>query len=443
MAKGLVEQSSLTAIADAIRAKGVEGSWKPAEMAGAIASIQGGGGDSEKFYENAEEAYQDLRPKHWPTMPDATTLLSGDDDTSAGIWVWLIRSPNQSITLSINDNQSNSRVIPYIYQNSTWNSLNKYWYWDGETLNLTSYMTLNPTDNMYECVLGLKDTSSGSSTFFFFNNSNFTLSYSTSMKYIVDLDAYYNSTENISNSNYLNGNVFANVFRGLWFLRLRKKNRDTAIVMQAMARFANLRVIREHEWNVESTGKNIYSPLLQYYKLTTYGTGSISQAITNQSGNGIGGRQIEITHRAGTANGYQSLSLYLGQEGYGNGNCRKIKITFTPDFYKAGSNMIKSLGIFSNITITSDVDLEVDTSLTLNPLQLGGGLIGCAQTSLAGGISYTDYEKLLDYLDKKVVNGEATTSNLTVRLPSKNCISEELLNRVSSWPNTTIAFIIT
>lgn len=43
MAKGLVEQSSLTAIADAIRAKGVEGNWKPAEMAGAIANIVAGG----------------------------------------------------------------------------------------------------------------------------------------------------------------------------------------------------------------------------------------------------------------------------------------------------------------------------------------------------------------------------------------------------------------
>lgn len=43
MAKGLVEQGSLTAIADAIRAKGVEGSWTPSQMPDAIASIEGGG----------------------------------------------------------------------------------------------------------------------------------------------------------------------------------------------------------------------------------------------------------------------------------------------------------------------------------------------------------------------------------------------------------------
>lgn len=45
MAKGLVEQSTMTAIADAIRAKtGTEDTYKPSEMADAISSITGGGG---------------------------------------------------------------------------------------------------------------------------------------------------------------------------------------------------------------------------------------------------------------------------------------------------------------------------------------------------------------------------------------------------------------
>lgn len=39
MAKGLIEQSYLSSIADAIRAKGVEGTWKPSEMPDAILSI--------------------------------------------------------------------------------------------------------------------------------------------------------------------------------------------------------------------------------------------------------------------------------------------------------------------------------------------------------------------------------------------------------------------
>ena len=43
--KVLTNPSNYLAIADAIRAKGVEGSWKPSEMATAIASIQSGGSD--------------------------------------------------------------------------------------------------------------------------------------------------------------------------------------------------------------------------------------------------------------------------------------------------------------------------------------------------------------------------------------------------------------
>lgn len=49
MAKGLVEQSTMIAIADAIRAKGVEGSFTPAQMAGAISAIVTGGGGSVEY----------------------------------------------------------------------------------------------------------------------------------------------------------------------------------------------------------------------------------------------------------------------------------------------------------------------------------------------------------------------------------------------------------
>lgn len=44
MALKTINDTNLIAIADAIRAKGVEGTFKPSEMAGAIAGIQSGGG---------------------------------------------------------------------------------------------------------------------------------------------------------------------------------------------------------------------------------------------------------------------------------------------------------------------------------------------------------------------------------------------------------------
>lgn len=48
MAKGLVEQSTMTAIADAIRAKNnSEDTYTPAQMADAISAITSGGGDAE------------------------------------------------------------------------------------------------------------------------------------------------------------------------------------------------------------------------------------------------------------------------------------------------------------------------------------------------------------------------------------------------------------
>lgn len=79
MALVTLNDANLTAIADAIRAKGVEGNFTPSQMAPAIASIETGGGGSSSgscMYESAEAMYQDIRPKSWPELPDAKTFMS-------------------------------------------------------------------------------------------------------------------------------------------------------------------------------------------------------------------------------------------------------------------------------------------------------------------------------------------------------------------------------
>lgn len=68
------DTSNYSAIADAIRAKGVEGSWKPSQMASAITSLAIGGGDytfipPETYL--AQEGYKILVPQYHGYMSSA------------------------------------------------------------------------------------------------------------------------------------------------------------------------------------------------------------------------------------------------------------------------------------------------------------------------------------------------------------------------------------
>ena len=81
MSKVLVNESSLTGIADAIRGKnGSTDTYKPSEMAAAITAISGGGGG----YDIPEEAF----------------VLSGDCSHrfSKGGWDWFIEKYGNKIT---------------------------------------------------------------------------------------------------------------------------------------------------------------------------------------------------------------------------------------------------------------------------------------------------------------------------------------------------------
>ena len=74
MSKVMVNESSLTAIGEAIRGKnGTTNTYKPSEMAAAISSIPAGGGGNLDF-SNLE--YVQLTSKNNSVLPDLTTFIS-------------------------------------------------------------------------------------------------------------------------------------------------------------------------------------------------------------------------------------------------------------------------------------------------------------------------------------------------------------------------------
>ena len=73
MGKVMVNESSLTAIGEAIRGKnGTTNTYKPSEMAAAISSIPAGGGNLD--FSNLE--YVQLTSKDGSNLPDLTTFIS-------------------------------------------------------------------------------------------------------------------------------------------------------------------------------------------------------------------------------------------------------------------------------------------------------------------------------------------------------------------------------
>lgn len=81
--KVYLEDSSLTAIADAIREKnGETTAYKPAEMASAIAAIETGGGSSESY----NLVYNIITPSAATGAIDLSPYISSPDDLVAMTW---------------------------------------------------------------------------------------------------------------------------------------------------------------------------------------------------------------------------------------------------------------------------------------------------------------------------------------------------------------------
>ena len=71
MAIVTINDEHLVNIAAAIRGKnGTQDTYKPVDMAPAIAAITGGGGSAEIKYRTADEIYAQDRPADWPVLPD-------------------------------------------------------------------------------------------------------------------------------------------------------------------------------------------------------------------------------------------------------------------------------------------------------------------------------------------------------------------------------------
>ena len=96
------DSSNYSAIADAIRAKGVEGSWKPAEMASAIADIKGGSEVS-------------LVPTEWEGTPAYYRFVATGSKTSE-FYVNILEDLPEGIYLYINvTGHSSASASYYIY----------------------------------------------------------------------------------------------------------------------------------------------------------------------------------------------------------------------------------------------------------------------------------------------------------------------------------------
>lgn len=89
MSKVMVNESSLTAIGEAIRGKnGTTNTYKPSEMAAAISSIPAGGGNLD--FSNLE--YVQLTSDRTSVLPDLTTFIS---DFNKVICI-MIQGPNET-----------------------------------------------------------------------------------------------------------------------------------------------------------------------------------------------------------------------------------------------------------------------------------------------------------------------------------------------------------
>lgn len=258
MAKGLVEQSSLTAIADAIRAKGVEGNWKPAEMAGAITSIQGGGGsetinDPALKYSNAEEAYQDLRPAHWMPLMDMNEIMEAYPDKS--VYMIGLARVKSNPTLKYGNSAGTQSVYVYVDGELVGSVEKRNLYNNPVTLNKATFK-LNETDGYYEAIIVMVCEDSSQSPYWYSSNiSGFTCFFDFDM--YINLDTFSNNTNYYGNM----GTTLSNVR----FARLRTKVPNLVSFGTSGWNSESLEVVRRSDFNNgNSSSRSIKGPNMKY-----------------------------------------------------------------------------------------------------------------------------------------------------------------------------------
>lgn len=111
MSKVMVNESSLTAIGEAIRGKnGTTNTYKPSEMAAAISSIPAGGGNLD--FSNLE--YVQLTSSKGSDLPDLTTFIS---DFNKVVCIMIQASDNVYVYLKGTDTDRTSYKDIYYFAN--------------------------------------------------------------------------------------------------------------------------------------------------------------------------------------------------------------------------------------------------------------------------------------------------------------------------------------
>lgn len=305
MAKGLVEQSTMTSIADAIRAKGVEGSWKPAEMPAAIASITTGGGGSSDFGSYSvdttpEDIYQDM--KKTAGLPPLLDAKEAWDMIESGELT--PQSPNRTMSavvtqLLIKQATSGTYHYSYAYGQSIFGNYDD----DGKFVPYATSGYGTTATNVTSALEWKKWGEYEYTIAIFINDDKYFLpyisgtSYSYSNGHVVDVDIYYNDTM-ADNYKYYNRR-YDLVYPNMVFFRIQKGPKgsftkdvsydDGAIYYNSNGK---LRVVRDLDINVKSSGNGImFSSKLIAFKGyhttgsdTVYGLGCFPVAVFYEVG---------------------------------------------------------------------------------------------------------------------------------------------------------------
>lgn len=323
MNKVLTDPKHYNEIAKAIRAKGVEGSWTPAEMPAAIASIQGGGGSSGgdadiKLYNSAEEAYQDLRPAHWMKMVEVEWVKENTsfiEDNSVFSWViMLVRANNNTAATQyyIPGTFSNQYIYHKIVNGNTKEIIdegNSSASGGGNVYVSLKNLVLNPVDNMYEGIVCIAYKSSSSKDAVPYLSGSTSVNNNEIFRLAKDVDFYYllpNGTTNLNTSSYAVG--FGTRFLNAEFMRLRMpENRGYYKMGSGFWSTAGnkLKVVRECHLYPTSINFTISSPELVYVNCDSVDTSGI--IYLNSS------IQLEINHIPPSVSNGVAYSTALGQ----------------------------------------------------------------------------------------------------------------------------------
>lgn len=251
------DTANYSAIADAIRDKGVEGTWKPAEMPDAIAAIQGGGdGDTGLDF---EKIYRKLREGLPPTMDAKTAYDTYGEEYFKGCtyaYTGLILKPTSAVTLYNMTGLAN--LYGYYNDDGEFIVCKEYDYTASTNTSSFSSSTI-PQWGSYKGTEYIIWIGLGGNTTFQPYTSTTSYSYANRS---VDVDIYYNAEMNYGTTYFRRLDL---IYPDMRFLRVKKGPNGKYIRSVTSDDYAlyykysgPLQLIRALEFNIDSTGNGIF-----------------------------------------------------------------------------------------------------------------------------------------------------------------------------------------